>query len=61
MAGGFLEVGITEKREVIINHPKLEVDENGLGHIVFSPNQARGLAKVLLEKADLAEHLRDLD
>lgn len=39
---GVLEVGISEDgREVVVNHPDLMPDANGVGHIVFSPNQAR--------------------
>lgn len=36
-------------------HPDLLVDAEGKGHIVFSPNQARTLAKILLKHADAAE------
>lgn len=48
---GALEVGTNGKGEVIINHPDLERDEHGIAHIVFSPNQARNLARLLNEKA----------
>lgn len=49
----YLEVGLTpDEREVVINHPDLHVDAAGIGHIVFSPAQARHLAKLLLRKAD---------
>lgn len=49
----YLEVGLTEdETEVIINHPDLEPDENGCGHIIFSPHEARVLAGLLLKKAD---------
>jgi hypothetical protein len=41
---GTLEVGTNETNEVVINHPDLDPDENGVGHIVFSPAQARNLA-----------------
>lgn len=41
--------------EVVVNHPNLEVDENGAGHIVFSPEQARGLATLLNKHADIAD------
>jgi hypothetical protein len=54
---GFLEVGV-EGNEIVINHPDLKPDENGVGHIVFSPNQARGLATLLLKHADAAEKNR---
>lgn len=53
---GFLEVGLSEdQREVVVNHPDLKPDENGVGHIVFSPNQARNIAHTILRKATEAE------
>lgn len=52
---GFLEVGCNEQNQIVVNHPDLEPDENGVGHIVFSVNQARGLADSLLRKAFEAE------
>lgn len=51
VAKGFLEVGTTGKGEVVINHPDLVPDENGVGHIVFSVEQARELANMMLAKA----------
>jgi hypothetical protein len=53
---GFLEVGTNGQGEVVINHPDLQPDENGVGHIVFSPEQARNLAALLLRKATDAEN-----
>lgn len=51
--GNFLEVGHTQSgRCVLINHPNLLVDARGCGHIVFSPDEARNLARLLLRKAD---------
>lgn len=50
-----LEVGTNGNGEIVINHPDLEPDENGVGHIVFSPEQARGLAFLLQQKAHEAE------
>lgn len=53
---GFLWVGHTDDtHEVVINHPDLEPDEDGVGHIVFSIAQARNLALLLIEHAALAE------
>ena len=52
---GFLEVGFTENNEIVINHPQLEVDANGVGHIVFSIEQARALVAILWKKAYEAE------
>ena len=34
---GYLEVGCNDQGEVVVNHPDLKPDENGVGHIVFSP------------------------
>lgn len=50
-AAGTLEVGRSDKGEVVVNHPDLSPDENGVGHIVFSPEQARGLAAILIKQA----------
>ena len=58
MVKGVLEVGRTEDHEVIINHPDLEPDENGVGHIVFSPDQARDLARLLIMHADQCDRER---
>lgn len=50
---GLLEVGLSvDGTEIIINHPDLQPDANGCGHIVFSPDQARALARILLKKAN---------
>lgn len=51
IAKGTLEVGTNGAGEVVINHPDLEPDENGVGHIVFSVEEARNLATLLLDKA----------
>ncbi len=48
---GILEVGTNGGGEVVINHPDLKPDENGVGHIVFSVEEARNLANILLSKA----------
>lgn len=53
---GALEVGHTEDtHEVVINHPDLNPDADGVGHIVFSPAQARNLAMLLLRHAMQAD------
>jgi hypothetical protein len=52
---GYLEVGTNGGGEVVINHPDLKPDKDGVGHIVFSPDQARRLAVLLQGKADEAE------
>ena len=52
---GFLEVGCNENGEIVINHPNLKPDENGVGHIVFSPRQARDLADLLFKHAAKAD------
>lgn len=45
---GFLEVGVNENNEIVINHPDLKPDENGVGHIVFSVQQAQHLSQLLV-------------
>jgi hypothetical protein len=50
-SAGVLEVGCNEQGEVVINHPDLKPDADGVGHIVFSPDQARNLAKLLTKHA----------
>lgn len=50
-AAGVLIVGCNEQHEVVINHPDLKPDVDGVGHIVFSPLQARGLADLLRKHA----------
>lgn len=51
---GFLEVGVNDNDEVVVNHPGLKRDESGVAHIVFSPNQARNLASLLNKHAAAA-------
>ena len=48
---GILEVGTNGKGIVVLNHPKIDVDKDGVGHIIFSPNEAMHLATVLAQKA----------
>ncbi len=56
---GCLEVGLDpDTGEIVINHPDLQPDKNGVGHIVFSANQARNLAVLLLNKAIESDRLR---
>lgn len=51
-APGALEVGVSaDGREVIVNHPDLKPDAAGVGHIVFSPEQAIAFANLVLAKA----------
>ncbi|HVN82273.1 MAG TPA: hypothetical protein VMW38_25030 [Terriglobia bacterium] len=59
---GILEVGVDPKtHEVVINHPDLQPDANGCGHIVFSVSQALDLAMILMKKAAEAQTSRGLD
>lgn len=51
IVSGHLEVGTNGEGEVVINHPDLKPDKDGVGHIVFSPKQAIHLAMSLIEKA----------
>jgi hypothetical protein len=46
-----LEVGTNGHGEVVVNHPDLQPDDDGVGHIVFSVEQARNLANLLQSKA----------
>ena len=55
LMGGFLEVGHNEQGEVVVNHPDLKPDADGVGHIIFSPAEARNLARLLIERADLSD------
>lgn len=58
-AGGFLEVGTTGEGEVVVNHPDLKPDANGVGHIVFSVDEAHNLATLLNQKAREAFNERE--
>lgn len=50
---GCLEVGLSlDELQVVINHPELVPSPGGRGgHILFSPEQANALARLLMEKA----------
>jgi hypothetical protein len=48
-------VGTNGKGEVVVNHPNLDVDAAGCGHIVFSPEQALSLAELLRQSAAKAD------
>lgn len=48
IAAGTLEVG-NNGCEIIVNHPDLKPDANGVGHIVFSADQAEDFALWLLK------------
>lgn len=53
LSRGCLEVCTTpDGREVVVNHPDLQPDNNGCGHIVFSPAQARAFAATLIKHAE---------
>jgi len=54
LAPNTLEVGHRDG-EVILNHPDLPRDARGVAHIIFSPEQARELAALLMKQADEAE------
>jgi hypothetical protein len=54
---GHLEVGHTAGGEVIVNHPDLQPDANGCGHIIFSAEQAIYLAGLLTGKAMLCREI----
>ena len=57
MTKHYLEVG-TMNGVVIINHHDLILDEEGRGHICFSPTQAIQLGELLIRKAEEAEQER---
>ena len=48
---GCLLIGTTGNGEVVINHPDLQPDANGVGHIILSVVQARDMATLLNRKA----------
>ena len=53
---GFIELGSSiDGNYVIMRHPHIDLDMNGCGEIVFSPEQARELARLLVECADECE------
>lgn len=53
-ASGSLIVAITEDgKNVVVNHPDLQPDAEGCGHIVFSTEQAVNLALLLIKKANV--------
>lgn len=53
-ASGELIVALTaDGKNVVINHPDLQPDAEGCGHIVFSPEQAENLATLLWKKANI--------
>lgn len=55
IAPNTLEIGRLETYEVVMNHPQMQLDKNGMGHIIFSPAQARNLACLLIKHALLCE------
>lgn len=52
---GYLEVGRNENGEIVVNHPDLKPDADGVRHIVFSPSQARNFAYLLMKNAAESE------
>ena len=57
-ASGNLIVGITEDgKSVVINHPDLQPDAEGVGHIVFSPDQAVNLCLLIWKKLNIIRGL----
>lgn len=60
---GTIEVGRNDHYEVVINIDNPPLDNNGVGHIVFSPRQARHLANLLMKHATeaLTEWRQDHD
>ena len=54
---GTLAVSHTYAGEVVVDHPDLCPDEDGVGHIIFSPSEAENFARVLLIHAHAAREL----
>lgn len=54
---GILEVGTDKEGYVVVNHPRLIVDEHGHGHIVFTPDEARAFAAVLVKQAHIGDRV----
>lgn len=52
---GVLYIGTNGQGEVVINHPDLDPDKKGFGHIVFSVEQARKFGGTILQQAKIAE------
>ena len=53
---GFLEIDRTgDTHEIVITHPLLKPDANGLVRVVLQPRHARHLANLLIENATYAE------
>jgi len=52
---GQLLIGTNGRGEVVIEHPDIDADKDGVGHIIFSTKEARALARTLLKKTDEAE------
>lgn len=56
---GHLEVGLNDDNEIVIVHPDIESDKDGVGHIVFSIEQAESLSGILQKKILEAKGLPD--
>lgn len=48
---GHLTVGENSRGEVVVCHPDLKPDKDGVGHIVFSPQQALDFAALVRKHA----------
>lgn len=56
IVAGFLEIDERDDtHEIVVKHPVLQPDSNGLVHFVLMPRQARHLANLLVEYATTAE------
>ena len=56
---GHLELAATEHGEyLMLRCPAINIDASGCGVIVFTPEQAREFAKMLIESADECELAR---
>jgi hypothetical protein len=63
---GYLEIGLDKRNDVIINHAGCTVDVNGIGHFVFSLDQAQDLINALTKtvqrgiRKEIIQHKRKL-
>ena len=56
---GTLQIGTNDTGMVILNHPQMETDANGCGHIAFTPDEAECLAELLENNAKVARKERE--
>ena len=55
----FLEIGHDVHGQVVINHRDIPIDQNGVGHFLFSIEQAEELARLLFKRVDMIKAERE--